>query len=143
MNKKAEGLLNYFDEKKIDCFQVEEIQNDEMHTVVFRSNIEVEGQQLPTVIIADDTIYTVIRVRVAAAAMKDDKKAELLSAINEINGHYKVFKYYFAGNGDLILDIVFVSPADHIDGEMVYAIVDVIVRHFNDEYRNIMKQIWG
>lgn len=143
MNKKAEGLLNFFDEKKIDCFQVEEIQNDAMHTVAFRSNIEVEGQQLPTVIIVDDTIYTVIRVRVAAAALKDEKKAELLGAINEINGHYKVFKYYFASNGDLILDSVLVSPADHIDGEMVYAIVDVIVRHFNDEYRNIMKQIWS
>lgn len=143
MNKKAELLMNYFDGKKIDCFQVEEVQNDELHTVVFRSRIEVEGQQLPTVIIVDDTIYTVIRVRVAAAALKEEKKAELLSAINELNGHYKVFKYYFAGNGDLILDSVLVSPTENIDGEMVYAIVDVIVRHFNEEYRNIMKQIWG
>ena len=143
MNKKAEIFKKYLEEKEITCFQVDEIANDELNTVVFRSNIAVEGQQLPTLILADSTIYTVIRVQVAAAALKEDNQVELIKAINELNRTYKVFKYYFAANGDLVLDSVIPAPADQIDGDMVYTILDVIVQHLTGEYKNLMKKIWG
>ena len=143
MNKKAEIFKKYLEEKDIACFQVDEIPNDELNTVVFRSNIAVEGQQLPTLILADSTIYTVIRVQVAAAALKEDNQVELIKAINELNRTYKVFKYYFAENGDLVLDSVIPAPADQIDGDMVYTILDVIVQHLTSEYKNLMKKIWA
>lgn len=143
MNKKAEIFKKYLDENGIDCFQVDEIAGDELNTVVFRSNIAVEGQQLPTLILADSSIYTVIRVQMAVAALKESNQVELIKTINELNRTYKVFKYYFDANGDLLLDSVIPAPADQLDGDMVYTILDVVVQHITGEYKNLMKKIWG
>ena len=143
MNKKAEIFKKYLEENGINCFQVDEIADDELNTVVFRSNIAVEGQMLPTLILADSSIYTVIRVQVAVAALKEENQVELIKTINELNRTYKVFKYYFDANGDLLLDSVIPAPIDQLDGDMVYTILDVMVQHLNSEYRNLMKKIWA
>lgn len=62
MNQKAERLQAYFAEKNLNFFQVQEM-TDEFNTVLFRSNIEIQKQVLPTVIVTDDTIWTIIRDR--------------------------------------------------------------------------------
>ena len=61
MNKKAEDFKKYLETKAITCFTVEEIDDDQLNTVVFRSTIEVEGVQLPTIIILDSSIYGMVR----------------------------------------------------------------------------------
>ena len=70
MNKKAEDLKKYLETKAITCFTVEEIDDDQLNTVVFRSTIEVEGVQLPTIIILDSSIYGMVRVLIAPSALK-------------------------------------------------------------------------
>ena len=143
MNKKAQIFQEYLQEKNITCFQVQEVPNDELNTVVFRSSIEVEGQQLPTLVITDSSIYTMIRVRVANAALKEGNETELLKAIGKLNSHYKIFKYYFAEDGALILDSYLVEKPEELDGDMVYTVLDIIVKHLLAEYKNIMKAIWA
>ena len=143
MNKKAQIFQEYLQEKNITCFQVQEVPNDELNTVVFRSSIEVEGQQLPTLVITDSSIYTMIRVRVANAALKEGNETELLKAIGKLNSHYKIFKYYFAGDGALILDSYLLEKPEELDGDMVYTVLDIIVKHLLAEYKNIMKAIWA
>ena len=143
MNKKAQIFQEYLQEKNITCFQVQEVPNDELNTVVFRSSIEVEGQQLPTLVITDSSIYTMIRVRVANAALKENNETELLKAIGKLNSHYKIFKYYFAEDGALILDSYLLEKPEELDGDMVYTVLDIIVKHLLAEYKNIMKAIWA
>ena len=143
MNKKAQIFQGYLQEKNITCFQVQEVPNDELNTVVFRSSIEVEGQQLPTLVITDSSIYTMIRVRVANAALKEGNETELLNAIGKLNSHYKIFKYYFAEDGALILDSYLLEKPEELDGDMVYTVLDIIVKHLLAEYKNIMKAIWA
>ena len=143
MNKKAQIFQEYLQEKNITCFQVQEVPNDELNTVVFRSSIEVEGQQLPTLVITDSSIYTMIRVRVANAALKEGNETELLKAIGKLNSHYKIFKYYFAEDGALILDSYLLERPEELDGDMVYTVLDIIVKHLLAEYKNIMKAIWA
>ena len=143
MNKKAQIFQEYLQEKNITCFQVHEVPNDELNTVVFRSSIEVEGQQLPTLVITDSSIYTMIRVRVANAALKEGNETELLKAIGKLNSHYKIFKYYFAEDGALILDSYLLEKPEELDGDMVYTVLDIIVKHLLAEYKNIMKAIWA
>ena len=122
---------------------MQEVPNDELNTVVFRSSIEVEGQQLPTLVITDSSIYTMIRVRVANAALKEGNETELLKAIGKLNSHYKIFKYYFAEDGALILDSYLLEKPEELDGDMVYTVLDIIVKHLLAEYKNIMKAIWA
>ena len=43
MNKKAEAFIKYLDNNKITCFAIEQISEDKLNTVVFRSHIVVEG----------------------------------------------------------------------------------------------------
>ena len=143
MNKKAQIFQEYLQEKNITCFQVQEVPNDELNTVVFRSSIEVEGQQLPTLVITDSSMYTMIRVRVANAALKEGNETELLKAIGKLNSHYKIFKYYFAEDGALILDSYLLEKPEELDGDMVYTVLDIIVKHLLAEYKNIMKAIWA
>jgi len=143
MNKKAQLFQEYLQEKNINCFQVQEVPEDALNTVVFRSSIEVEGQQLPTLVITDSSIYTMIRVRVANQAFKEGNEEALIKAINKINAQYKIFKYYFAEDGALILDSYLLEKPEELDGDMVYTVLDIIVKHMLAEYKNIMKLIWA
>ena len=143
MNKKAQIFQEYLEEKKITCFNMQEVEGDMLNTVVFRSVIDVEGQQLPTLVILDSSIYAMIRVRVANAALKESSEAELLKAINKINSQYKIFKYYFADDGALILDSYLLQRQEELDCEMIYTVLDIIIKHLTAEYKNIMKLIWA
>ena len=142
MNKKAELFKAYLEEKNITAFQMEAVE-DQLNTVVFRSVIAVEGQELPTLVITDDSIFTMIRVRVANAALKEENKANITAAINKMNAQYKIFKYYFLEDGTLILDSYVLNKPEEIDGDMIYTVLDVIVKHIVPEYKNIMKTIWA
>ena len=143
MNKKAEVFKNYLDEKKITCFTVDEIPDDQLNTVVFRSYIEVEGQQLPTIIILDSSIYGIIRVKIADKVLKEDNETALYKELNKLNRQYKVFKYYFAEDGSLFLDSCLLHRDGEADGDMIYTVLDVIVKHLVSEYKNLMKLIWA
>lgn len=143
MNKKAELFKAFLDERKINVFQMLEVPNDQLNTVVFRSNIEVEGQKLETVLLLDNSIYNIIRVRVADGALKAANEVALIKAINEMNAKYKVFKYYFVEGGNLILDACVPSRAGEIDPEMLLTVMDVIVKHLAEDYKEIMKTIWA
>lgn len=143
LNKKAQIFQKYLNEKKITCFNMQEIEGDALNTVVFRSIIDVEGQQLPTLVILDSSIYAMIRVRVANAALQEGNKTALVEAINKINSQYKIFKYYFADDGALILDSYVLSRQEELDCDMIYTVLDIIVKHLTAEYKNIMKLIWA
>lgn len=91
MNKKAEAFIKYLDDKKITCFAIEQISEDKLNTVVFRSHIVVEGQRLPTLVILDSCLL--------------------------------------CQNGRL-------------EGDMIYTVLDVIIKHLEKEYKKIMQLIW-
>ncbi len=142
MNKKAEQFKKFLDERKITAFQMEEIADDPQNTVAFRSFIAVEGQQLPTMLIVDDSVFSIIRVQIAPQVLKEDNADALLKLANTQNMAYKPFKLFFDGSGDLILDTCIVAENDGLEGEAVYRMFNVIIGYLNDNYRNIMKAVW-
>lgn len=142
MNKKAELFKKYLDDKKITCFTVDEIADDPLNTVVFRSSIDVEGQSLPTILLLDSSIYGMVRVLVAPKALNEANEGELHKAINSINKKYKAFKYYFDDEGSLVLDSCILMPLGEINGDLIYTVFDVLIRHLQEEYRPLMKIIW-
>lgn len=142
MNKKAEDFKKYLETKSITCFAVEEIEEDQLNTVVFRSTIEIEGLHLPTIIILDSSIYGMVRVLVAPGALKDDNEVALLRQLNSINGKYKVFKYYLGEKGELYLESCILLPKGKAEGDLIYTVLDVIIKHLQEEYKGLMKLIW-
>lgn len=142
MNSKAKKFEEFLKKNNIECFQKEEIK-DELKTTVYRSVMEVEGQNLPTVIVTDISIYTIIRVQIAAKLLRDTKFEKGLTYLNKINSEYKLFKYYVTESGDLCLDSCIVSTEDKFDPEVIYTAIDVILKHLIEQYPILMKHIWS
>ena len=141
MNKKAEAFEGYLKEKDIKVFEMEELEGDSQHTAVFRSHITVEGQQLPTIVITDDSIFTMVRVQIAPKALSEENQLELLKMVNEESAGYKPFKLYLNKDGDLMMDVCLVIEGE-LKGDTIYAMFALIIDYLNNNYRNFMKCIW-
>ena len=141
MNKKAEAFKNYLQEKKITVFEVEELANDNQHTVVFRSHITTSGQQLPTVVIVDESVFAMVRVQIAPKALTEHNQLALLKLVNDESATYKPFKLYLNENGDLLLDLCLVVE-DMLKGDTVYTMFSVIINYLDANYRKFMQCIW-
>ena len=142
MNKKAEAFAKYLEEKDIKAFTSEEIPEDPQHTALFRSHLLIEGQQLPLLVLLDDSVFAVLRVQISPQALNDENKAALHQLVNDENMKYKPFKLYFDTAGDLILDSFLVGTDEEVSGEQIYNMFDVIISYLNTSYRTIMKAIW-
>ena len=147
MNTKAKVFKKYLKEKEIKVFQVEELPEDEHNTVVFSSHIVVEGQQLPTLVILDDSAFSVIRVLVLNNALTQDNEMKVMYMANTQNMNYKPFKLFFDRNGALIMDVCMTTPGEKEKdfetlGDEIYGMLDLVIKFMGENYRNWMKEIW-
>lgn len=142
MNAKAQKFNAFLQANKINCFNAQELDN-EMHSVLYRSFMEVSGQNLPTMIVVDDSIYVMLQVRVAAGVVKEANKAAVMEHINKLNEKYKVFKYYVSETGDIVIESCIPSTDNEFMPDLVHAVIDVILKHLTEEYPNIMKVVWA
>ncbi len=141
MNKKAENFKAYLKKQKVTCFAIDEIKNDAMNTVAFRSYMDVAGRRLETLVLCDSTIYTMIRVRVFPKALSAKNEAKLRKQIDMLNGTYKILKFYLSPEGDLVLDVTIPAPAGTVDGDMIFTMMDVIIRNLETEYEKLAEVI--
>lgn len=141
MNIKAEKFNKFLQDNKITCFNAQALEN-EMHSVLYRSFMEVSGQNIPTMVVIDDSIYIMVQVRVAAAVVKEGRH-DITEYLNKLNAKYKVFKYYVNENGDIVIESCIPTTDDAFTPEMIHAVIDVILKHLTEEYPKIMKTVWN
>ena len=141
MNKNAEAFKAYLDEKDIHVFEVEELEGESQGTAVFRSHITTEGQQLPAIVILDESVFALVRVQISPKALTESNQLELLKLANEETAAYKPFKLYLNGDGDLMLDVCVVAD-DELKGDTIYTMFSVIINYLDANYRKFMKRIW-
>ena len=142
MNLKATKFTNFINERNINVFQMQEIDGD-MHPVVYRSAMEVGGQNVPTMLVIDDSIYVMLQVRVGAGLVKESNKAAVMEHMNSLNENYKVFKYYANENGDIVIESCIPTTDEEFMPELVHAVIDVVLKHLNEEYPKLMKTVWS
>ena len=142
MNLKATKFTNFINERNINVFQMQEIDGD-MHPVVYRSAMEVGGQNLPTMLVIDDSIYVMLQVRVGAGLVKESNKAAVMEHMNSLNENYKVFKYYANENGDIVIESCIPTTDEEFMPALVHAVIDVVLKHLNEEYPKLMKTVWS
>ena len=140
MNLKATKFTNFINERNINVFQMQEIDGD-MHPVVYRSAMEVGGQNLPTMLVIDDSIYVMLQVRVGAGLVKESNRAAVMEHMNSLNENYKVFKYYANNNGDIMIESCIPTTDEEFMPELVHAVIDVVLKHLNEEYPKLMKTV--
>ena len=142
MIKKAEDFKLYLEKNNITAFQMEEIKNDVNSTVVFRTHVTVKGQQLPSALILDNSIFDIIRVQISPQAMTSENEPVLAKMLSSENAKYKPFKFYCNENGDLMLDVCMVTREAAFSAEEVFLMYNLILNYLNESYRTIMKAIW-
>ena len=142
MNLKAQKFSNFINERNINVFQIRDLEGD-MHPVVYRSAMEVGGQNLPTMLVIDDSIYVMLQVRVGAGLVKDSNRAAVMAHMNSLNENYKVFKYYANENGDIVIESCIPTTDEEFMPELVHAVIDVVLKHLNEEYPKLMKTVWS
>ncbi len=141
-NSKANKFQDFLTANQINCFGVREM-NDEANTVLFRTNLEVGGQQLPVLLITDAGIYTLLQVQVAPEVIREGNNQSVLDHINTLNRSYKSFKFFINDENALILDVCLTAMPEQFDPQLVSLTLDTILRHLADEYPLIMRKIWG
>ena len=141
INAKTTKLKDFFAENKIECFQVQE-RNDENETAVFRSLMQVKGQTLPFAVLIDKSVYALLQVQLAPAIIKGDVLSKVAAYLNEMNNNYRVFKFVVTNEGDLLLNACVVSKDDNFDPALVNAIIAETVKFLEGEYASIMAKIW-
>ena len=142
MNKKAKAFRTYLKKAGIEAFEMEDMHDDELHTVIFRTFIEAQGTKLPLIFVLDDTLYGSICVLIAPKVLKDGNEIAVYQLINEYNRTYKSFKYCIDEEGALLLDMCYISN-DDVDGDILSVLFDVIIQHLEESYRPLMKAIWN
>ena len=142
MNLKAQKFSNFINERNINVFQIQDLEGD-MHPVVYRSAMEVGGQNLPTMLVIDDSIYVMLQVGVGAGLVKDSNRAAVMAHMNSLNENYKVFKYYANENGDIVIESCIPTTDEEFMPELVHAVIDVVLKHLNEEYPKLMKTVWS
>ena len=141
INAKTAKIKDFFAENKIECFQVEE-RNDENETAVFHSLMQVKGQTLPFAILLDKSVYGLLQVRLAPEIIKGEVLAKVATYLNEMNNNYRVFKFVITNEGDLLLNACIVSKDDAFDPALVNAIIAETVKFLEAEYASIMAKVW-
>ena len=141
INAKTAKLKDFFAENKIECFQVEE-RNDENETAVFHSLMQVKGQTLPFAILLDKSVYALLQVQLAPALVKGEAFTKIAAFLNEMNNNYRVFKFVITNEGDLLLNACIVSKDDAFDPALVNAIIAETVKFLEAEYASIMAKVW-
>ena len=141
MNKKAEKFEKMLKENKIECFQKEVVEKDELHTVLFRSFMEIEGLQLPVVVILDDSIYSIFRTLVIGKGVNEKNRNDVINIVNTLNATYKSFKYIVSENGEIILDACVPCTDETFDPNLIRVMIDVAIKNLNENYRKIVKTV--
>ncbi|MDR2451110.1 MAG: histidine kinase [Candidatus Accumulibacter sp.] len=142
MSPKAEKFSALLKENNIKVFEVTEAQ-DELQTTVFRSALEAGGQRLPVVVIIDRSLFVIIRTVIAANCLNDEgARVRVGKRINDLNGAYKIFKYYVR-DGSLILDICLPASDNGFEPDIVRVALDLAVRHLAETFPSLMEAVWG
>lgn len=139
---KVEKFDEFLKTNEIQCFSKEVLDN-EMHSVLYRAHMEIAGQQLPTMIVLDDSIYGMVQVRIAAGVVNEGNRNGIYAYLNGLNKKFKVFKYYEGENGDLCIDSCVTSTQEGFEAPIMHAVIDVILKHLMEEYPVLMRKVWS
>ena len=140
MADKVEKMQQFLADNKIECFDVQKLE-DERHTTIFRSRMEVKGQLLPMAVLMD-SVYVILQVQIAPQVVDEAKLAELAVAINNMNNNVRPFKFTVSDRGDFMLNACITAENNTFNPVLLNAIMGEALKFLEAQYANIMEVIW-
>ena len=140
--KKAAVFKAYMEAEQISGVDLHEA-GDAAHAHVFRSNLPVQGQSLPFMILVDDSVYTVIQLEVAAQIVTEEKKERVAVYLNALNDEYRMLKYSSDAAGNVLLTCSIPSGVEQFEPALIAALLNQIQEHLNEVYPDLMAKLWS
>lgn len=141
MASKIEKMQQFLADNKIECFDVQNLE-DERHTTIFRSRMEVKGQLLPMAVLMDDSVYIILQVQIAPQVVVGDKLSELAVIINNMNNNVRPFKFTVSDRGDFMLNACVTAENNTFNPALLNAIMGETLKFLDAQYANIMEVLW-
>lgn len=141
MASKIEKMQQFLTDNKIECFDVQNLE-DERHTTIFRTRMEVKGQLLPMAVLMDDSVYIILQVQIAPQVVVGDKLAELATVINNMNNNVRPFKFTVSDRGDFMLNACVTAENNTFNPALLNAIMGETLKFLDAQYANIMEVLW-
>ena len=141
VENKIAKMENFLQDNKIECFNIEKL-DDEKHTTIFRSRMEVKGQILPMAVLMDDSVYVLVQVQIAPQIMNKEKLAALSAEINNMNNNVSLFKFTVSDNGDFMLNACITTENSSFNPALLSALLDETLHFLENQYTYIMKLLW-
>ena len=142
MENKIEKMTQFLADNKIECFDIQKLEN-EHHTTIFRSRMEVKGQLLPMALLMDDSVYVMLQVQIAPQVIDEAKLKDFASAINNMNNNVRPFKFTVSEKGDLMLNACITAENNTFNPALTNAIMAEAVKFLEAQYGNIMEAVWA
>ena len=142
MENKIEKMTQFLADNKIECFDIQKLE-DEHHTTIFRSRMEVKGQLLPMALLMDDSVYVMLQVKIAPQVIDEAKLKDFASAINNMNNNVRPFKFTVSEKGDLMLNACITAENNTFNPALTNAIMAEAVKFLEAQYGNIMEAVWA
>ena len=142
MENKIEKMTQFLADNKIECFDVQKIE-DEKHTTIFRSRMEVKGQLLPMALLMDDSVYVMLQVQIAPQVIDEEKLKAMATGINNMNNNVRPFKFTVSERGDLMLNACITAENNTFNPALTNAIMAEAVKFLEAQYGNIMEAVWA
>lgn len=138
---KIEIMQQFLKENKIECFDIQKF-DDERHTTILRSRMEVKGQILPMAVLMDDSVYVILQVQIAPQVINEEKLSDLAAVINNMNNNVRPFKFTVSEKGDFMLNACITAENNTFNPVLLNAIIGEALKFLEAQYANIMEAIW-
>ncbi|WP_051608760.1 hypothetical protein [Selenomonas sp. FC4001] len=141
MNNMADMFATYLEFKHIEGFSREDLL-DQRQSVVFRTNVVLKGMAVPVGVIIDNSPYVMVRANIATQAITDENAFAVSNLLMRRNYQNRLFKYYLTPDASVILDVCIPYQKGHFSAELVYNIVQLMVKEIMEQYKEFVSVIW-
>ncbi len=137
----ADMFATYLEFKHIEGFSREDLL-DQRQSVVFRTNVVLKGMAVPVGVIIDNSPYVMVRANIATQAITDENAFAVSNLLMRRNYQNRLFKYYLTPDASVILDVCIPYQKGHFSAELVYNIVQLMVKEIMEQYKEFVSVIW-
>lgn len=137
LTKKFEALKAFIEQADVKGIQIAD--ETDQHKI-FRSLLNIEGQNLPVFIVLNNSIYSFIQVHLVT--IPEEKRTKCLPFLNELNEKYTMLNYLINSQGNIVLNCNVTALDNNFEPAIFITLIDQIILHLQDNYSALMKKVW-
>lgn len=135
--QKAEAIISTVRTNNINGIRYIEVDDNNK---IFESRFLIEGQALPMFLVVNSTVYSYIHVHLVTVTPEKVEKCN--EYLNRLNESFPMLKYFINNVGNIVLTCSIPSADDKFDPALMFALVDQVKGHLEENYKELMQKIW-